>query len=145
MSDPQQALREIHRLLKPSARVAVAVWYQSPFGLFREAVSKLNLPSEGARPSGFGREQDDLARALRDAGFTSVQVHQRTLESVLDGGIDQGIEVAIATSAGAGMQTLTPEQQQAVRDAFRKVLEPLHKPDGVHLTSISNIAWGEKP
>jgi SAM-dependent methyltransferase len=145
MADPMQALQEIKRLLKPGGRVGVAVWQQSPFGLFREAVADLNLPSEGAHPSGFGREPAHLLQALRDTGFTNVEVQQRRLESVLEGGVEQGLEVAIATSAGAGMQTFNSEQQAAVREAITRVLEPLMQADGVHLHSVSNIASGECP
>jgi SAM-dependent methyltransferase len=145
MADPIQALQEIKRLLKPAGRLGLAIWFQSPFGLFRDAVANLKLPSEGARPSGFGREQDDLAKALREAGFANVEVQRRQLESVLEGGIDQGLQLAIATSAGAGMQTFNPQQQQAVKDAITRVLEPLQQPDGIHLVSISNIASATRP
>jgi SAM-dependent methyltransferase len=144
MADPMQALQEIKRLLKQGGRIGVAVWHQSPFGLFREAVANLNLPSSGARPSGFGREPADLAKALRDAGFANVEVQQRRLESVLEGGVPQALEVAVATSAGAGMHTLNTQQQQAVREAMTRVLEPLLQADGVHLLSVSNIASGER-
>jgi hypothetical protein len=43
------------------------------------------------------------------------------------------------------MDELPREQQDAVRTAIMRALEPLVKPDGVHLTSIANIASAEKP
>lgn len=140
MSDPAAALAELHRLLKPGGRLAVAIWRQSPFSLFRQVVSDLGLTAEGARPSIFGRESEDLAAALRQAGFTDIDVQTRELVSVLEGGVPQALEVAVATSAGAGMQHLSAPQQEQVRAALTSALQPLVRDDGVHLTSIANIA-----
>src|SRR5579864_8689619 len=68
MSDPMQALAEIFRLLKPGGRVAIAIWQQSPFGPFREAVARLDLPTHGAQSSPFGRDPNELAESLREIG-----------------------------------------------------------------------------
>jgi ubiquinone/menaquinone biosynthesis C-methylase UbiE len=140
MSDAAAALAEIRRVLRPSGSLAVAVWQQSPFGLFRQVVSDLGITAEGGRPSTFGREPRDLASALSDAGFTRVLVQTRQLVAVLEGGVPQALEVAVATSAGAGMEKLTPAQQEQVRAALTAALQPLVKEDGVHLASVTNIA-----
>jgi ubiquinone/menaquinone biosynthesis C-methylase UbiE len=145
MADPQAALLEIRRLLRPGGRLGVASWRQSPFGLFRQAVAELGLPAEGPQPSDFGREPAQFAESLRAAGFEHVEVHTRELVSILEGGVSQALEVAIATSAAARIHELPEDQQEAVRDAIRKLVEPLRQEDGVHLTSISNIASAEKP
>lgn len=145
MSEPMQALGEILRLLKPGGRVAVAIWRQSPFGLFREAVARLNIPAEGAQPSTFGREPEELSHALRSAGFANVEVQEREMESVLEGGVPQAVQMAMATSAGAGMSNLSASQTDAVRKALRGAIEPFVRADGVHLKSVTNIATAEKP
>jgi SAM-dependent methyltransferase len=145
MSDPAAALAEIRRLLRPNGRLAVAIWQQSPFGLFRQVVADLGITADGAQPSPFGREPEDLARALDQAGFTHVKVQKREMVSVLEGGVPQALEVAVATSAGAGMENLTPAQQEQVRAALTAALQPLVKEDGVHLASSSNIATATRP
>ena len=145
MSDPAAALAEIRRLLRPNARLAVAIWQQSPFGVFREVVSKLGMTAEGAQPSTFGRDAQDLARALAEAGFTDVAVQTRQMESVLQGGVPQAIEVGVATSAGAGWQNLTSAQQDQIRAALSTALQPMLKDNGVHLVSITNIATATRP
>ncbi|MBV9899035.1 MAG: class I SAM-dependent methyltransferase [Chloroflexi bacterium] len=145
MADPYAALQEIKRLLKPGGRLGVALWQQSPFGLFRQAVAELGLPESGPQPSDFGRDPAALAQAIHSAGFQGVQVQSRQLVSILEGGIQQGLQVAIATSAAARMQELRPEQQEAVRAVITRALEPLVQADGVHLTSIANIASAQKP
>src|SRR5690348_8193360 len=144
MADPQAALREIMRALKPGGRLGVALWQQSPFGLFRQAVAELKLPDSGPQPSEFGRDAGQLARDLRAAGFENVNVQTRELVSILEGGIPQAMQVAIATSAAARLQEMPADQQDAVRAVIARAIEPLARPDGVHLKSISNIASATK-
>jgi SAM-dependent methyltransferase len=145
MSDPAAALAEIRRLLRPNGRLAVAIWQESPFGLFRQVVSDLGITAEGAKPSTFGRDAQDLANALSQAGYTDVEVQTREMESVLPDGVPQALEVAVATSAGAGMDKLTPAQQEQVRAAVTAALQPLAQADGVHLVSVTNIATATRP
>src|SRR5207248_8542275 len=97
MADPDAALREMWRTLKPGGCLGVALWRQSPFSLFRQAVAELGLPDEGPRPSDFGHSADQLAESLRAAGFEHAEVQTRELVSILEGGIPQALEVAIAT------------------------------------------------
>jgi ubiquinone/menaquinone biosynthesis C-methylase UbiE len=145
MSNAAAALAEIRRLMKSNARLGVAIWQQSPFSVFRQVVADLGITAEGAQPSTFGRDPADLRTSLQQAGFSDVQVQTRQLVSVLEGGVPQALEVAIATSAGAGMQDLSPEQQAQVRQAMTDALQPMVKADGVHLTSIAHIASATKP
>jgi SAM-dependent methyltransferase len=140
MADPQAALREMRRALKPDGRIGLAVWVTSPFGLFRELATTVGLPSSGPQPSEFGRTADDLAAALRELGFHDVQVQARELTAVLEGGIPQALEVARATSLNVALVDAGAEQIAAFQTAVSRALEPLVHPDGVHLTSIANIA-----
>ncbi len=145
MSDPLAALREIRRLLKPSGRMGVAVWKQSPFGLFRQVVAEVGMADNGPQPSTFGRDSAQLAAALRDLGFEDVQVQTRELVAVLEGGIPQALQVAEATSGGAVLASLSATRQQAVRDAIVRALEPHVRDGAVHLRSASNIAAARTP
>jgi ubiquinone/menaquinone biosynthesis C-methylase UbiE len=145
MADPMAALGEIRRTLKPGGRVAVAIWAQSPFGLFREVVANMHLQVDAPQPSTFGREPADLVAALGQAGFAEVAVQRREMVSVLEGGVPQALEVAVATSAAAAMSSLPAETQQAIREAISKALQPFVKADGVHLPSVANIASARVP
>ena len=140
MSDPMAALREIRRALKPGARVGLAVWVRSPFGLFREVVASLGLAGDAPQPSDFGRDPTQLASALRETGFVDVQIQQREMVSVLEGGVPQALDVAATTSATAAIVDAPAEQAAAVRRALAAALEPFVREDGVHLTSITNLA-----
>jgi ubiquinone/menaquinone biosynthesis C-methylase UbiE len=144
MADPHAALLEILRALRPGGRLGVAVWQQSPFGLFRQAVAELGLPDSGPQPSEFGRDGDQLARDLRAAGFEEVQVQTRELVSILEGGVEQGLQVAVATSAAARLEEMPADQQAAVRGAITRAMEPLVQADGVHLKSSAHLALAKK-
>jgi hypothetical protein len=71
-----------------------------------------------------------------------VQAQTRELDSVIEGGMPQALEVAISTTAAARMGELSAEQQSAVQEAITRAIEPMVRDDGVHLTSVSNIASG---
>jgi SAM-dependent methyltransferase len=142
MSDPLAALREIRRALKPAGRIGLALWVKSPFGVFRDVVDQLGASGDGPQPSGFGRDADELAAVLRDAGFADVVVEQRELVSVLEGGIPQALEVAAATSASVAMVDASDAQAAAIRGAIASALGPWVREDGVHLPSSANIASG---
>jgi ubiquinone/menaquinone biosynthesis C-methylase UbiE len=145
MSDPMRALLEMHRAVRRSGRIGLALWVKSPFGLFRDVVTSLGITSDGPQPSDFGRDAHMLTSALRDAGFDDVQVHQRELDSLLEGGIPQALEVASATSASVAMIDASVDQAAQVREAIAQALEPFVRADGVHLTSIANIASARRP
>jgi len=145
MSDPVTALREMHRALRPSGRIGLALWVKSPFGLFRDVVASLGITSDGPQPSEFGRDADQLAAQLRSTGFQDVQVQRRELVSVLEGGIPQALEVASTTAASVALVDASGEQAAQVREAIAEALVPFVRDDGVHLTSIANIASARRP
>jgi hypothetical protein len=144
MADPLSALAEMRRLLKAGGRLGIALWVQSPFGLFRKVTAGLGLPGGGTHPSDFGHDATELAETLRQAGFTDVRVHTRQFTAVLDGGIPQALRVAEGTSAGPVLAALPEAQRQEVRQAMARALEPLVQGGAVHLPSSANIATGRR-
>ena len=144
MADPLAALAEMGRLLRPGGRLGLALWVQSPFGLFRKVIAGLGLPGGATHPSTFGATAQELAETLSEAGFGDVQVRSRELTSVLDGGIPQALRVAAGTSAGPVLAALSEAQRQDVQQALVSALEPLVHGGAVHLPSSANIATARR-
>ena len=139
MSDPRAALREMRRLLKVDGRIGVATWQRSPFGLFREVVARMGYSAPGVQSSSFGRDASELVSTLRDIGFKDIELETRELTAVLEGGIPQALELAVATSAAAGMEAAPADRQQALRAAIADALQPFLKDGAVELLSIAHI------
>jgi len=83
--DCAQALREVHRVLKPTARACFLAWgtFQQPYwstmmGVVHERVGGPLLAPGGPDPFRFA-EPDSLSRMLREAGFAEVQEETRSL------------------------------------------------------------------
>jgi SAM-dependent methyltransferase len=85
-SDCVQAMREVHRVLKPSGRAAFLVWgpieqpyWTSTFGVVAKHVGGPILAPGGPDPFRFG-EPGSLPRVLREAGVRDVSEETRMIE-----------------------------------------------------------------
>jgi SAM-dependent methyltransferase len=83
MADPQAALIETRRVLRPGGRIALAVWdaiEQNPWALLpaQELIERGLLPSDpgsGYRPGPFALGSSErMSELLREAGFAEVRV-----------------------------------------------------------------------
>ena len=79
--DRRQALREMHRVLRPGGRLVTLVWralaHSPGFAALAEALERHVSPAAGAAmraPFVFGDGTDELRALLREAGFRAVQI-----------------------------------------------------------------------
>jgi ubiquinone/menaquinone biosynthesis C-methylase UbiE len=139
------ALREMHRVLKPNGRAAIAVWAELErnqiFAAYHRALSA-TMPAELASlmtapfswPSGAA-----LKDAAEQAGFRDIRLLTPSLPMVLEGGLEQAIRSFSATPVSPGVAALSQDSQDAFFARVRREMAPLVRDGKVIGEMISNI------
>jgi ubiquinone/menaquinone biosynthesis C-methylase UbiE len=136
--DPEAALRETRRVLKPGGRVALAVWDaldRNPWmKVLREALVARGvtpaLAADGPGPFALGSEAA-VADLLATAGFADVEVHGMDLvvgAGSLDAWWDHMMQSSITTAEA--VRGLAPAEHYALRDLVDAGYSPYVRDDG---------------
>jgi SAM-dependent methyltransferase len=151
--DPDGALREAFRVLKPGGRVAFTVWdvqeRATVFGAMRAAIRAHGWTDAGLPPGpGFfplsGLEQS--RKALLDAGFVSpccsplrqvwrVSDPESVLENLMAG----------SARAAAAIRAQSPAAREAIRAAVRGVVAACRRDDSYEVPMAAALATAVKP
>jgi ubiquinone/menaquinone biosynthesis C-methylase UbiE len=129
--DRAGALREMHRVLKPNGRAAIAVWGQlerNPIFAAYHAALRATVPSELAElatapcswPSGTA-----LKAAAEEAGFGEIRLLTPTLLMEFEGGLDQAIQSFAGTPLAPSIAALPKDVQKAFVARVRHEMTPL--------------------
>jgi ubiquinone/menaquinone biosynthesis C-methylase UbiE len=154
VGEPQQAAREMRRVLTSGGRVALSSWdaaERSPFfAAVMGAVAAAEVPAPTEAPAGpsFFQFTDDLAfRALlEDAGFESVAVDSIPTEIPV-GSADELISALAegTVRVGAALRAADEAQRDRMRDALDERLVEWRRGSGFVLPSPMKLASGTKP
>lgn len=145
---PEQALREVRRVLRPGGRLAYAVWgtpeRNAWVGLLLEAMIKNGHPPPGdafapggvLSLAGAERNRELLARA----GFTHVRITEVAASMhVVDLDDYWSLQTAVVPPVGRALAAMDADEVAAVKATLEKSMAPYRDGDGYELPTLATV------
>jgi ubiquinone/menaquinone biosynthesis C-methylase UbiE len=150
MPGAERALAEMHRVLAPGGRVAVAVWSAqqkvNTMGIVRRALTRHKAFTSPAGAPDFFRfgKAGAIARALRAAGFLDVRSERMTVEWVFKDPADFWASMKQGPCLRRALAKVSPKVRKAVRDDVFRALEKFQRNGRLRIPNEAVLASGIK-
>lgn len=153
MAEPERAIAEAHRVLRPGGRYAFTVW-DTPenhefFAVVMSAIQSfgdMNVPLPPAPPIFRFSEMDECKNALAEAGFTQINIQSIPLTWTGRSGREclDLIENGTVRTAML-LEHQSPEVQESIRNAIVDGVEKFKKGDDIEMAWPAVLASATKP
>lgn len=150
MPNAERALKEMHRVLVPGGRVAVAVWSAqqkvNTLGIVRRALQRYDAfhPPPGAPDFFRFGKAGAVEQALRAAGFRQVRTERVTVEWVFKGPNEFWDSMKRGPSLRWALAKVSPVVRRAVKDDVFCALEKFRRRGKLRIPNEAVLAIGVK-
>jgi ubiquinone/menaquinone biosynthesis C-methylase UbiE len=150
-SDPQRALRELRRVLKPGARACFAAWgpmeqpyWQTTMKIVHRHVGGSMLPPGAADPFRFAAE-GSLSEVLKAAGFRDVEESTQNLPWTWPGDAEEVFEYVCQVSAPFRpmLERVPADQWTVIRAEAKEAIERYRVDDEIRFGADIVLASGK--